>query len=279
MRYALSRLLLVSVLTACGGGGEAKPDARIVVVDAPVINPPDAAPLSPDATDYDFSCTNTTAPTTAPAMIAIGGTTQQLSMNGPQPLASVTIDTFAMGTPDRLSRVTSDMSGMFSMNVTTGGVPLDGYVKGVAPMYRTTYVFPDAPFAAAQASAPVLMISSANFGVLASQLASVTQNDTTNGALFIVVTDCANKPIDGVTLSVKKDGVEVGSQFDLGALAAQAAGSLFVFNVPDGDVQISGSFDNHTLRSHTIKSVKGVAAQPGDPLTGSITTSVLRPGF
>lgn len=276
MRPTTTLTIFASVLGACGGS-EATPDARIVIADAPLDSSPDSA--LPDAPSYDFSCAGTTAPTSAPAMISINGMTQQLGMSGPQPLADVTVDLFAVGTPTALSHVTSDANGAFSASVPSGGAPLNAYLRGSAPMYRTTLTFPDAPFTAAQVSVPVLMVSQQIFDLLTTQVADVDQDDANNGAMFITIVDCAGTPIDGANLSVAKSGAQVGEQFDLGKLAPQAAGSFFVFNVPDGEVEISAELGTHTLRSHRVTSRKGEAAPGGGAATGTITTTVVRPGF
>lgn len=268
--------LFVCVLGACKGS-EATPDARIVIADAAADSSPDS--YVPDVPSYDFSCAGNSAPTSAPAMITLSGTTQELGMSGPQPLADVTVDTFAVGMPNRLSRVTSDASGAFSTSVDSGGAPLDGYLRGTAPMYRTTLSFPASPYAQAQVPSPVLMVSNQIFELLTTQVADVQQDDTVNGAMFINIVDCAGTPIDGVDLSVAKAGVEVGEQFDLGKLAPQAAGSYFVFNVPDGDVQISAKLGSQALRPHRVTSLRGEVPPGGGAPAGTITTTVVRPGF
>jgi hypothetical protein len=106
----------------------------------------------------------------------------------------------------------------------------------------------------------------------------VTQDDTANGALTVAVTDCSltnPMPIDGATLKVQQGGQDVGTVFDLGALAAQAAGTFFVFNVPDGPTQLIVSFDNMTFPTRTVVAHK---KPMGMNTEGTLTATIVRPG-
>lgn len=270
-------------LAACGDS-KATPDAAIVhVIDARAI---DAAPpidvLGIDAQQFDFSCLGMAEPTTAPATITISGTTQEVSTGGLAALAGVKVQSFKSGTATALDTVTSDAGGAFTSGaLTTGGMPLNGYVEATVPVvggtandYRATFVYPPAPLAKSLANSPVIMIKNATFNQIG-QFGGFTQDDTANGALFVAVTDCANTPINGATLSVKQGSAEVGTQLDLGGFSAQAAGTFFVANVPAGATSVTASISGHDFPVHTVTSYKkDTQTLPN----GALTLTIVRPG-
>jgi hypothetical protein len=266
----LSLSIALVGIAACGSDNKNTPDAHIVVPDAA----PDAKVFmdAPPPT-YDFSCYQQVEPTTAADPVTVAGTTDTVSQAGLAAIGGVTVDFFKTGTATSLGTVVSDaVAGTFtSGNLATGAVPLDAYVRATLATYRTTYLYPPNKVVANLANVPVPMISTSTFALLQS-LAQVTQDDNNNGALFVAVTDCALMPIDGATLSVKQGATEVGTQFDLGAVAAQAAGSFVVLNVPDGATDISATYNNMTFPAHTVMAHKKVAN------TGSLTASAVRPG-
>ena len=273
-------------LAACGGGN-GTPDAAIVkIIDARPIDAPAVpdSPPPPDARIYDFSCMGNPLPTTAADPITISGTTEEITMSGLNPLAGVTVDTFKTGNATALNTVMSATGGAFMTgNLATGGVPLDGYVRAIVPgpgpsasLYRGTFIYPSAPLAATLATAlPVILIKPATFNSL-QMFAGFTQDDTANGALILLVTDCANTPIDGATITAKQGSTDVsGSVFDLGALSSMAAGTFFVFNVPDGATDVGATYMGHTLRTHSIVAhKKDVTTLPN----GSLTLTIIKPG-
>ncbi len=279
-------------LAACGGGSDVKTDAPVIkIIDAAIDAHPDSPPPPPpiDAEVYDFTCLGKPLPTTAADPITISGTSETISTSGISATAGVTISSFKTGTATALDTVTTDTNGNFtSGNLVTGGVPLDGYVEavktatavdgGMTVVDRTTFVYPDAPLVKNLASAPVLMINPTTFNTLSS-FAGATQDDTMNGALVLLVTDCAGTPINGATVSIKQGTADVGMSFDLGSLSSMAAGTFFVFNVPDGATDVSASYmqggTNEVFRTHSV-----MAHKKDDALlvNGSLTITLVRPG-
>lgn len=269
--------VLLSLFAACGDdGGSAKPDAANIHLDAAVDAAPDTPPL-PDAPSYDLTCLNNTAPTTAMANVSISGTTQEISAAGGAPSVmgvSGAVVKSCKGDctgQNNLGMVTSGTGGAFSTApLATGGVPLTGYIDVTRSGDRRTLVYPPSPLTMDQSGVPVLMFNNQAFSFLNSALLSPPQNDTANGLVGIVVTDCMNMPItEGVVVSVKQNGTAVGnSPLDLGALAAQAAGTWLVANVPAGDSTVAATYNGMSFRAHVVNVVAGT----------TVTTGV-RPGF
>src|SRR5574338_399818 len=265
-------------LAACGSD-KAQPDAQIVIQDAP---PPDMK-IYEDAPPpmYDLSCLNDPAQTTAPDTITIAGTTSTLGMGGASPVPDTVVDVFKVGDATSVGTATSDSTGAFSIaDIATGGTPIDGYVRGVGPapeaqgdpVYRTTYMYPGTVVATNLSGVPVILITQATLDTI-SGFASVTQDDTTNGAVIVQVADCAGDPINGATLTIEQNSASVGDVFDLGALASQAAGTFFAFNVPDGDAQVKVSYDGKDFPVRTVHAYMG----PGKGEPGSMSAVQVTP--
>lgn len=278
---SLASIVAVSSLAACGGGNSGgTPDAPTPdapAPDAPMIDAPmiDAPPTP----TYDFSCLGQPFPTTAPATVTAAGTVQELTMQGLVAVDAATVATFKIGTQAAVDTATSAADGAFQTGaLTTGGVPFDGYLHGskadAASPFRNTFVFPPAPLAADAPIVPVIMLRSATFGAIATFFAMVNQNDAANGALMLIVTDCANMPVTDATLSVKQGGASVGTIYSLSAISPMAAGLYFVYNVPAGDVDVSATRMSVTFPPHRVISFKNGAGITN----GATTLTIVRPG-
>lgn len=269
-----SRALAIALLAlAACGSDKAQPDAQIVVQDAP---PPDMK-IFEDAPPpmYDLSCLNDPAPTQANDPITLAGNTTTFTQNGPQPLADVAVDVFTVGDPTPVATVTSDSTGAFTTgDIATGGTPVNGYVRGMKATYRSSYLYPGTVIPTSLTNVPVTLVSQGLFDVVSGQVAQVTQDDSANGALLVLVTDCTGTAINGATLSVKQDGTDVGEIFDLGALVSQAAGTFFVFNVPDGETEVTVSYDSMAFPPRTVTAYKKPDVQDAE---GTITLVQVTP--
>lgn len=257
-------------LAACGGDGSDKPDAP-KPIDAAVDAIPDAPP---DASPYDLSCLNNQAPTTIAAMVTISGTAQEVTLQGMNPTIrlnpGVTIKACKgnCNGPNDLGTVTSDATtaNFTTPPLTTGGVALEGYLDATKTGDRRTLVYPPSPLAQNQVGVPLLMFS--NTLIAALPLLNINQ-DAAKGIVGIVVTDCMNMPVMGATVTVTQGTTPVGdAPLDLGALAAQGAGTWLVTNVPAGDVTVNAKYGTATFRAHVVSSV-----------AGATTTTGVRPGF
>lgn len=272
---------------ACGGddknsdgtGDGASIDAP-VAVDAKAI---DAAPDSPtiDAAEesYDFTCAANPAPTTAPATITVSGTTEELTFNGLVPLGATTVKVVGSNGATLSSLVTGDTGVYTTDAITTGGTPFTGSLSAThadrgADMFRRTALFPPTALNASATGINTFLVTAGNFALLGN-FAGQTQDDTVNGAIVVAVFDCAGAQMSGVTLSIKQNGVDVGSVFDLGVVSPMAKGLYLVYNVPPGNTVVGASYFAHTLLAHTVVTYKADAEAPN----GTTTTTLLTPGY
>ncbi len=264
---------------ACGDDGGATVDAPKIIDAALPDAPPDA--YVPDAPNYDFSCLNNTAPTTATATIALSGIAQEVFINGMSPgiraASGVSIQACKgncagqndLGTVGPTPAGPTPPAGSYmTAAVTTSGTPLAGYLIATKTGNRTTYVYPASPLVANQAGVPVIMLTNQLVQGLA--LLGITQAPA-NSMLAILVTDCAATPvgIGGATVTVTQNGTGVGdAPFDASSFDPQGQGAWFITNVPPGDTTVSATYNGMTFRAHVV----GATA-------GTTTTTQVKPGF
>lgn len=256
-------------LAACGDdGGTATIDAA-KPIDAAVDAIPDSPPADA-APNYDFTCLNNAPPANVAATVTVSGTAQEVVIQGMAPavVANVGVAIKACKgdclNANNLGTTTSGAAGAYATApLSTGGVALEGYLDATKNGDRRTLVYPPSPLAQNQSNVPVLQFS--NGAMLALTALGITQ-DANKGMIGIVVTDCANMPIEGATVTVTPAG---DAPLDLGALAqGMAPGTWLVTNAPAGDATIAATYGGMTLRSHVIKSV-----------AGATTTTGIRPGY
>jgi hypothetical protein len=253
--------LLVAVpLAACanaatGGGVDAGEPGTVIVT-----------PVAPD-----FDCMTHPPQTIAVDPMNLAGVVEAIRMTGVTPLDDVELALFHAGTPDVIARMQSDASGAFATGAfTSGGLPLHAYVKATKSGYRTTFFYPPFPFAQNATNLPVPMLSDALFTTVATALGA-TQDDAHDGLLLVAVADCQGAAVPGATLSVLRGNTPVGTTYDL----PNAPGVYLVFDVPDGKVSVSASFQNTQLPEHEV-TVR--ARDPECPTArGTLTATVVIP--
>ena len=269
-----SSLILLAPLAACSGdpvGGG--PDAGSDVTDGDAAAPDAALPVEPD-----LSCFNLpppAPPTTAVNPIVLGGRLMAFTTTGPMPVAAADIALFRPGQPVVLARTQSGSNGAFSSGaIATNGLPVHTYVKAMKPGYRTAFFYPPAPFTTNTATLVVPTISDAAFAAVKTSL-SAAQDDSKNGALLVAVADCDGQRLPGATISVRRGMSQVGQAYDLGTLVPADAGVFLVFDVPDGKVRVSATYQGMQLPEHDVM------VRSSDPecpdATGTLTSTIVKP--
>jgi hypothetical protein len=198
-----------------------------------------------------YTCAGQAFPTTAPATITVSGTVSDF-ISGP--LTGVTVAAFKTGTAVAIDSTTTDVQGKFSMTVTTGGTPLDGYVKASKSGYIDTYAFPSAPLPAS-AAITVPVVTPTEFNLLAKQ-AGVTPT-AGKGSLGLRPVDCAGAAVATATVTTSPSSSPY----------SDGAGDFFVFNVAPGNVDVGASFQSHTFHTHTVTAV-----------ADAVTITIIAPG-
>lgn len=219
---------------------------------------------NPDTGPY--ACLGDPLPTTAPATITVTGTVTQ-GVISPAASADAAVTAYRTGNTTPLATTTTAANGTFSLTISTGGTPVDGYLQIAKSGYITTFAYPPAPLAA-NATESAIIVTSTEFNGL-SQSAGVTQ-DGAKGFIAVVVENCDGAPISGATVTTNPAGTyryNAGGFPSSSATSTATDGIAYVFNVGPGDVVVQAQGGGHTLRAHTVAAG-----------TGGIVLTAITPG-
>jgi hypothetical protein len=254
-------------VAGCGddGGGGGTADAA-VTPDAPLgpdARPPDAAvadaALAVDARQPMLGCLGAAIPTTANDPLVITGKAFEPGIPGfttDTPIDGASIEGFARGDETTaLVTASSNASGDFSANLTSGGAPVDAYLRSTAATYWTTYLYPSTPVFSNLSGVTVVMTNDTQTGLLFNVI-GVSQEQNL-GWISMIVLDCDGQPIEGaVVTSTPAAGNTAYSDNNgvpsLTRTATRADGLAMLFNVPVGTLQLSATVDGMMLRSHSV---------------------------
>ncbi len=233
------RLALV-VLVACGGGDDDGGDNSNV----------DAPP--------------------APQTIMVSGVAQTVDGTDTVPLEGATIEAFRSSGGGALATTTSAADGTYSLTLETGGVAIDGYLKGTSATRLDTYLYPPRPLAADQTDATMLIITQDTLDLLG--IFAGTNQDPAKGFIGLIVQDGNGTATAGATVTINPMGTATILYADGGlpsssATATDDSGTVFIANVNVGDITVDGVAPGaQPLHEHTVNVRAGV-----------ITTTLLDP--
>lgn len=198
-----------------------------------------------------FRCLGVALPTQAPALVAVDG---QIRANAlaPNALSGAVVTAFRVGAPDTIAIDTSDTPGFYGLSITTGGTPVNGYLRVTHSGQVDTYAYPSRPLAA-NLTTNVLMPTSTELGFLGAAV-GVTQA-AGNGFIGVIVKDCDGVTLAGATVTTSPAGtVKYNSASGPSASATSTAsdGVAYVFNVAAGNVTVMATASGHTLRQHVV---------------------------
>lgn len=201
--------------------------------------------------DAGFECLGQALPTTAPALVNVTG---RITANvfSPTALRGAYVFAFRTGDTTTLAADTSDTSGAYSLAITSGGTPVNGYVRVTDSTHLSTYAYPAVPLAS-DAVDNVLMVTSSEFLLLAS---SAGVNPVPgDGFVGVVVKNCAGTPIAGATVTSSPAGTvryNAGGVPSLSATSTASDGVAYIANVTAGNVTVQSNASGHTLRQHVV---------------------------
>jgi len=206
-----------------------------------------------------FGCLGKSIPSTAPDPVTLSGSAVTINTSFQVTgLANATIVAeHADGTV--IGMTTTDGSGGYSLSLPTGGVPLDVHLEGSASTYRPSALYPAVDLYQNSAAGLVVIVTQAIFNDLA-EISGVTQ-DSSNGAVGVVVLDCNGSAVAGAVVDIPggtvvyqgSNGVPNGA-----AIMTGSDGLALVFNVPAGSATLSATVGSMQLRSHVITAEAGV---------------------
>ena len=286
LRASLSVALFALIApAACGNDSASTPADALVIIDSPEPDAAIDAPPPPDAPpSYDFSCAaNTAPPTSAPATLTLAGTVQEIFLDfatfTPGIRASVGASLTAcvadcMGQDNLASAGPTPAAGTFTTPaLDTGGTPLDGYLKVAKNGNQPTWVYPAYPLSTSLAGIPVLMMDSLVYQNI--NQAPGVSHTSGNAIVVAFVTDCANTPVAGATVTVTRNGTAVGDPVqDASSFGQQAAGGYLAFDIPPDATNsapatvISATYNGTTFLSRTVRAVGN-----------TLSISQIKPGY
>lgn len=198
-----------------------------------------------------FECLGQALPTTAPALVNVTGQVRQHVLS-PNALAGAYVFAFRSGDTTTLAADTSNTPGFYSLAITSGGTPVNGYVRATDSAHISTYAYPAVPLAG-DATENVLMITSSEFSSLAG-VAGITPV-AGDGFIGLVVTNCAGTPLAGATVTSSPPGTV---RYNAGGVPSSSAtstaddGVAYIANVAAGNVTVQANASGHTLREHVV---------------------------
>lgn len=274
-------LILLAPLAACStaaSGTADDPDAGFddSVAEDGGTDDTDGDPTTP--VGPDLSCLTQPQPpppTTAVNPMVLAGQVVELTTVGTTHVDAADVALFRAGTPVVLARTTSASNGAFATGaLNTNGRAVHAYLKAMKKGYRTTFAYPPVPYSTSSTTLVVPMMSDAVFSTVKTSLGA-QQNDAHNGALLVAVLDCNDQPIAGATLSVRRGMSSVGNIRELGTVLPADDGVFVVFNVPDGKVRVSASYQGTPLPEHEVV-VRGTDPDCAPPY-GTLTHTIVKP--
>jgi hypothetical protein len=239
-------------VAACGGGSGGSNSSGI-----------DASDNNVDAKEF------LDAPANVPAMIAISGATTETGLGGESVVAGVTMTAFrSSDEATALATATSDAQGKYTLNIATGGMQVDGFLKATKSGYVDLYMYPTSPFIANESEAGVNMMTPSNKDFL-NNLAGGNQMGG-KGMIGLQIRDASGQPVAGATISSTpaSGGYRYTNSSGLPSstiTSTSADGVAFMFNVPSGPITVSATKSGMTFRSHIV------IARPDKFTTTSIT--------
>ena len=280
---------LAIALAACGSSNAKKPDAQIVVPDAPpdakvfMDAPIDAPPV------FDLACQGNTTYPNASANITISGTAYQVDVMGLTPsitpLADAKVDACDPATDcsSPLATSTSDASGAYSDGpiATTNMMHLGVYLKitpppagmgsgsGSGSTDEPVLEYPGEDLTADFMGAPIFTLTPGAVAALGIAGCTLTGTNTIMG---VAVTDCSNTPItdsQNTTITLKQGGTTVTgtTTINLGQFTSMAKGTYLICNVPSGTINVSATYKGMSFLAHDVttafQTITATQVRPG----------------
>ena len=203
-----------------------------------------------------FGCVDDTLPTTAMPLVTVNGQILADAFS-PDPVGGAVVTAFRVGVAESLAVDTSDTPGFYAVSITTGGTPVNGYLRVTHSGQLDTYAYPSRPLTE-NLTTNVLMPTDGELTVLGS-LTGVTQSGG-NGFIGVVVKDCFGATVAGATVSTTPAGTvryNSGGAPSASATSTSSDGVAYVFNVTPGDVTVRANGGGETLRQHVVTARAG----------------------
>ena len=194
---------------------------------------------------------------TVPPVITVTGKAFDPFRQAPVVGAEVAFVSTEGGRP--LATATSDLAGVYSVSLETGGKPLDVYVRATAAGRVTSLIFPPEPLTSDLAPCPpfagttgcilVAMLTAPAAGLVAS-FADI-ERDPTKGEVLFIAADCKGTPVAGATIAISREPERLvytqGPFPNPAAQATDSSGRAFAFNIEPGRATVRARYPDGSI--------------------------------
>lgn len=226
MTTRLASVLLVTSIIGCGSSSNNPP-------------PADAAPM-------------------VPAHIMIMGTAKSAGLSS-GPLAGVAIGAFQNTDENTaVATTTTDQSGNYTLDITTNGKALDGYIKASLSSYLDTYLYAPGPISADYNGASMNLVNEQTLETLSTLCGhGISNTPTPVGAVGMEAVDSMGAVVSGAAFV----GTPAPAAYcyngtsglpDKTAMVTAADGLGYMIDV-SGDVAVTATKAGSTFGTHHIK--------------------------
>jgi hypothetical protein len=199
-----------------------------------------------------FECLGQALPTTAPALVNVTGQVTAGVLT-PSPVPHAFVYGFRIGDTTHLAGDTTNTPGQYSLAISSGGTPVNGYITvSDSGHHIDTYAYPAVPLAG-DITDNVLMVSSSEFAILAAS-AGITPV-AGDGFVGVVVRNCQGTTVQGATVTSTPAGTvryNAGGVPSPTAMSTATDGVAYIANVAPGNVTVQASVNGLTLRQHIV---------------------------
>lgn len=231
MRPQLSMFMFLAAVTACGSSSHSNPDAT----------------KNPDAKVF------MDAPPNVPAMITISGTGTDQGLTS-KPYDGAVVAVYKRSDPSTpLGMATTDAQGKYSIQIATGGMVVDGYIKSTKANHADGYGFPAIPWQADDPNADPQGLGTGLYSILSGMLGS----SAGKGLIVINLVDASGHAVAGATITTTPGSDKYSYNGDNGQpdgskVMTNTDGIGFAGGVPPGKVTISATKAGVVFKSHEI---------------------------
>jgi hypothetical protein len=199
-------------------------------------------------------------------MITVSGNATKREGLNSNPAAGVTVAAYKNGDDATvIAMATTDAAGHYTMTIPTGGVALDGYLKGTLGGFLDTYLYPPKALAADFDMASMNMVNQSTLDTLSGSLCKNAQ-DSTKGLIAVIVADANNSALPGAMVSSTPEAMKycynksgtLGTIPNDTATVTETDGIGYMINLPPGNVSVTATKANYTFPSHSVEARAGV---------------------
>jgi hypothetical protein len=232
-------------------------DAKFYAPDAP------AKPVEADAPPGPFDCYNQPLPAVAADPVVISGRVRD-PYTGTK-IVDAPVQGFQVDLASPIFTVITDhQEGMFSRSQGTGTAPRSLYLHVSLNTYVDTYFYPAVPIVK-DVQTELQLFTQEDLLVIGGAIG--VNPDPTKALLAVTVTDCFGNPLGGAKVSTLPAGSAVlyldsnlTPQKGLESTDMKT-GTALIVDAPPANVIIMATFNNMTLRAHSIAARAGALTQ------------------